>query len=262
MGLSKKTRFEVFKRDGFKCQYCGRSAPDVILQVDHIEPQAKGGGHNVINLVTSCADCNLGKSDRMLSDGQIVEAQRRQLQELSERREQLKMMAKWQKEMMNLEDEQVALLEEVWKRAVPYEWTPSGRDIIKRTLKRFGFCETSAAIGTATSNYLVFEDGKPTMASAVNALGKIGGVAYLNTLDGDEKEIRHIANILTKRTHYSTKWKLWELLRQQKVDHPSIPWNKIRALAGGCSNFGDFEAKLEALNGAGGVPCLRTSESM
>ena len=34
--LSKKIRFEVFKRDKFTCQYCGRMSPDVILEVDHI----------------------------------------------------------------------------------------------------------------------------------------------------------------------------------------------------------------------------------
>ena len=41
--LSQKIRFEVFKRDSFTCQYCGRKAPDVVLQVDHIVPVAKGG---------------------------------------------------------------------------------------------------------------------------------------------------------------------------------------------------------------------------
>ena len=33
--LSKKIRFEVFKRDAFTCQYCGQMAPDVLLEVDH-----------------------------------------------------------------------------------------------------------------------------------------------------------------------------------------------------------------------------------
>ena len=41
--ITKSVRFEVFKRDGFKCQYCGASAPDVILEVDHIVPVAEGG---------------------------------------------------------------------------------------------------------------------------------------------------------------------------------------------------------------------------
>ena len=41
--ISKKIRFEVYKRDKFTCQYCGRKATDVILNVDHIEPISKGG---------------------------------------------------------------------------------------------------------------------------------------------------------------------------------------------------------------------------
>lgn len=41
--ISKALRFEVFKRDSFTCQYCGRSAPEVVLEVDHIVPVSKGG---------------------------------------------------------------------------------------------------------------------------------------------------------------------------------------------------------------------------
>lgn len=41
--LSKGIRFEVFKRDNFTCQYCGAKAPDVILEVDHINPVKLGG---------------------------------------------------------------------------------------------------------------------------------------------------------------------------------------------------------------------------
>lgn len=40
--LSKKLRFEVFKRDSFTCQYCGDKAPDIILECDHIIPVAVG----------------------------------------------------------------------------------------------------------------------------------------------------------------------------------------------------------------------------
>lgn len=59
--LSKRTRFEVFKRDGFVCQYCGAHPPQVILHVDHIVPVAEGGGNEVANLITACSACNLGK---------------------------------------------------------------------------------------------------------------------------------------------------------------------------------------------------------
>src|SRR5687767_268821 len=93
--ISKKTRFEVFKRDGFKCQYCGKCAPDVILNVDHIHPVSKGGENDILNLITACEDCNGGKSDRLLSDDSVMAKQRAQLEELNERREQLEMMLQW-----------------------------------------------------------------------------------------------------------------------------------------------------------------------
>ena len=65
--LSKKTRFEVFKRDGFQCAYCGQSPPSVVLEVDHIEPISKGGTDDVNNLITACFDCNRGKSNNELN---------------------------------------------------------------------------------------------------------------------------------------------------------------------------------------------------
>lgn len=64
---SKKTRFNVFKRDGFQCQYCGRNPPAVTLECDHIKPVSKGGDNDIDNLITSCFDCNRGKSDALLS---------------------------------------------------------------------------------------------------------------------------------------------------------------------------------------------------
>jgi hypothetical protein len=66
MPISKSVRFEIFARDGFICQYCGTRPPDVVLEVDHIYPVSKGGTDDLINLVTSCYDCNRGKSAREL----------------------------------------------------------------------------------------------------------------------------------------------------------------------------------------------------
>jgi hypothetical protein len=63
MSISKKIRFEVFKRDGFKCQYCGQTPPAITLEVDHINPVSKGGEDDINNLITSCFDCNRGKSN-------------------------------------------------------------------------------------------------------------------------------------------------------------------------------------------------------
>lgn len=68
MAISVRTRFEVFKRDEFTCQYCGKKSPDVVLEVDHIVPQCDGGADDVVNLRTSCWDCNHGKAGKPLSE--------------------------------------------------------------------------------------------------------------------------------------------------------------------------------------------------
>jgi hypothetical protein len=61
--INRRLRFAVFVRDHFTCQYCGRSAPDTVLEIDHRVPVARGGSGEKTNLVTACVDCNLGKSD-------------------------------------------------------------------------------------------------------------------------------------------------------------------------------------------------------
>ena len=66
--ISKRLRFEVFKRDRFMCAYCGAHPPGAVLQVDHIHPVAQGGGNDQDNLITACQACNIGKSDRLLSE--------------------------------------------------------------------------------------------------------------------------------------------------------------------------------------------------
>lgn len=65
--ISKKTRFEVFKRDNFTCQYCSAKPPKVPLEIDHLTPVCKGGKNNIDNLVTACFDCNRGKSGNELT---------------------------------------------------------------------------------------------------------------------------------------------------------------------------------------------------
>lgn len=77
--LSKRERFDVFKRDQFACQYCGRKPPDVVLEVDHVIAVASGGSNEDHNLITSCFDCNRGKSDRTLQLPPVDLAEKRRL---------------------------------------------------------------------------------------------------------------------------------------------------------------------------------------
>jgi len=57
-----KLRWKILERDKYTCQYCGQSAPDVKLEVDHRIALADGGTDEEDNLVTSCWACNRGKA--------------------------------------------------------------------------------------------------------------------------------------------------------------------------------------------------------
>jgi len=82
LSLSKKTRFIIFERDGFKCQYYGQGVPDVILEVDHIIPKSKNGTDDFINLITSCFSCNRGKSNKILNENIIPKIEKEKINDL------------------------------------------------------------------------------------------------------------------------------------------------------------------------------------
>lgn len=60
--ISKRLRYEILRRDNHTCRYCGASAPNVALVVDHVLPVALGGDNSPGNLVAACRDCNAGKT--------------------------------------------------------------------------------------------------------------------------------------------------------------------------------------------------------
>lgn len=60
--IPRRLRFEILRRDGHTCRYCGAAAPDAKLTVDHVVPLALGGTDDPTNLVTACAECNSGKA--------------------------------------------------------------------------------------------------------------------------------------------------------------------------------------------------------
>lgn len=65
--MTDSLRYDMLKRDNFRCQICGATAQDdgVKLHVDHIVPVSKGGRTIPSNLRTLCDRCNMGKSDKM-----------------------------------------------------------------------------------------------------------------------------------------------------------------------------------------------------
>jgi 5-methylcytosine-specific restriction endonuclease McrA len=62
----KLTRREIFRRDNYTCQYCGKHTLD--LTIDHVIPRHMNGPHNWQNVVTACSACNHRKGGRTLEE--------------------------------------------------------------------------------------------------------------------------------------------------------------------------------------------------
>lgn len=167
-GISKSVRFEVFKRDSFACQYCGKAAPEVILHIDHINPVAGGGDNDIMNLITSCEDCNLGKGAKPLDDNSTIKKQKAQLDELNRRREQLEMMLQWREALANLDDEYVGAFEQRFKDVTGSTLTEVGRDKVKRWLKRWSLANVLDALDAGLETY--FKGGDPDDSERNNEL--------------------------------------------------------------------------------------------
>jgi len=58
----KLTRFEIFNRDNYTCQYCGQQTRQLTL--DHVIPRYRGGQHTWENVVSACVSCNRRKAGR------------------------------------------------------------------------------------------------------------------------------------------------------------------------------------------------------
>lgn len=203
--ISKKLRFEVFKRDAFTCQYCGRKAPDVILELDHIVAVASGGDDDILNLVTSCRDCNAGKSDRALAEHAVLDKQRAQLEELNERREQLEMMIKWRDGLREIEEMGLAAVADRFTGDTGYTLNETGVANAKKWIKRYGLSDVLAALDDVLSQYVKREDGIPTRESCEFAWKRIPAVIRGTKIIAEKpymKEIFYIRGILRNRLEY------------------------------------------------------------
>lgn len=65
------TRFNVFLRDRFECQYCGDGFPAQELTFDHVIPRSRGGRTTWGNVVTACSCCNLVKGSRLPAEAKM-----------------------------------------------------------------------------------------------------------------------------------------------------------------------------------------------
>lgn len=138
--IGNSRRFEIFKRDSFACQYCGRTPPAAILEVDHVIAVSKGGTNDDENLLTSCFECNHGKAARDLGDAAAPVDYRARL---IEKRERAQQAAAYNLFLLELRDAETAAIErigEAWYdglagKPAGFLFGPSRQPSVRRFLK-------------------------------------------------------------------------------------------------------------------------------
>ena len=243
--IPKSVRFEVFKRDKFSCQYCGRAAPEVLLHIDHIKPVADQGTNDITNLVTACAACNAGKRDVPLDDNTTIMKRKAQLDELQERREQLEMMMEWTQGLQDLKGQTVRRLADYWMNLAP-GFSPNDRGLqkIRKCMTKFSVEEIMKAMDIAAAHYLQFkDDGNVTQESWELAYGKV--VPILNVerdakSDPDLKDLLYIRGIARKRCdNYFNNGEAMEWLRTARSWE--IPMTEIKEVVLRVEKWSQFE---------------------
>lgn len=210
--IPQRLRFEVFKRDKFACQYCGRGAPEIVLHCDHLEPVARGGTTDLLNLITSCADCNGGKGAVPLSDWSAIDKQRAALVELEERRQQLEMLLEWRSELESFKDATLDALVSATARGGRGA-NDNGRANLRKWLRKYPVDVLLKAIDESFDTYC--KDDDP--ASWEQAFSKIPVFARIIQQEAEKPYIRrliYIQAILRRRTGHAGMLEYLESLVQ------------------------------------------------
>jgi len=249
--IPKGVRFEVFKRDSFKCQYCGASAPEMVLHVDHIKPVSGGGTNDITNLITACVSCNAGKSDKRLDDNSAIQKRKTQLDELQERREQLEMMMQWMEALQDLKAQAVERIADYWVQIAPgFRLNDRGMQSVRRWLTKYPMEEIMKALDIAAAQYLQYlDDGTVTQVSWNHAFNKV--LPILNVErdskdDPDLKDLLYIRGIIrNKCERYFKNSEAMEWLRAARSW--GIPMSELKQIAYGVRHWGHFVEEIGAL---------------
>ena len=217
--ISKKLRFEIFKRDKFCCSFCGQSAPDVILEIDHIKPVVEGGKNDILNLTTACFDCNRGKGKRKLSDDSSIKKQLTQLEILQEKRDQLKLLTQWRDRLDNLDDDFIKYCEKIFKKKskTNFVLNDNGRNGLLKLKKKYSDNEIFEVCKISFEQYYKFPteeaDINEQWNKAVTYIAKILSVRKSNKDNPELSELYYCRAILRNKSNHMNEWRVMEYLK-------------------------------------------------
>lgn len=237
--ISKKTRFEVFKRDNFTCQYCGRMAPDVILEIDHINPISNGGNNNILNLITSCFECNRGKGKRTLTENEEIKKQQEMLKEINIKREQLEMLLKWKQELEELDNKMIDEIEDLLS-ITKKSFSEYGRQNCLKLIQKYGFDEVYKSTKISIQQYYV-EDDEDSIIKTVNYISRICAVRQKQKENPKIYKINYLCKIAKNRFYYFNEIKIKKFLNDNLEDDD---YDYIKELFCICNNWTELKEYL------------------
>lgn len=166
MSIPRRLRFEILRRDQHRCRYCGATAPDVKLAVDHVIPEVLGGTNDPTNLVTACEPCNSGKASISPDAHHVADVTATALRWGAA----LRLAAQQQQHDREAEQAQLRAFHDEWmswtyttstgERApigeLPYDWEPSVARWLRAglTVDDFDFVIRATMLGPATRSNL------------------------------------------------------------------------------------------------------------
>lgn len=116
MAVTKRTRYEVLRRDNYTCRYC--HATDAPLTVDHVVPTALGGSDDPSNLVAACRDCNAGKASTRPDDELVADVREDALRYAELTRQAYAVLV----EQLGARDDYLEAFTDAYTYGLPDEW--------------------------------------------------------------------------------------------------------------------------------------------
>ena len=196
--ISPQLRFEVFKRDAFTCQDCGRTTPNVVLYVGYKISPEKGGTTELDNLITRCYEC----------------FEEKPLERLSERREQLEMMIEWKNGWKTYkEDSRDHVVEYIHSKIEGYTLKTKAKQNVANALKKYGVPKVLDIIDEAAEKSLKYDSEDNLIKDSVEEfVNNIHKFLYVDSQPPIRQKMLYVCGICNNRFQYWNRQKGLELL--------------------------------------------------
>lgn len=218
----------------------------MILEIDHIKPISKGGQGEILNLITSCRDCNRGKSNRELNDDTVVKKQQEQLKELQERKEQIEMLFEWKNSLLGIQDETVEKISDYWKNLLEgnFYLNDNGKATIKKLADKYPLTDILDSMEKSVNQYY-----KSTHESAEHALKMIERI-IINIERQKEKpylsDLYYIRGIARNHFGYINEYRFIKAIEKAHIEC-ECKIEELKQLTLECRNWTQWKERISEI---------------